>query len=250
MKTHLFITILVLIVIGFAVYIYVAFLNKPKVPKQFFTTYEENDALTKSILAKSVFNFTDLGNLVQTQDYPGALQFVTIYSIQTERNKNKFITLSQRTAQLKIVTVDIADAEAKEKASKIISLLDQQNTHIGKLLAVQQQLFFGLKEYYENILLKGGKEQQLNIDTYIQNMQFETKNISQTQFQLDQLYQELKKIAGTEELIGFLPKSSFTVTPEEEIVVTKIPLVTPTIPAEEASASATEKTASESGEKR
>lgn len=229
MKTPLYSTVLLFVVIGFAVYIYLAFLNKPKVPQDFFTAYEANDAMTKAMLAKTTFDLQSLGNAFQAKDYPKALQFVTIASIQNERNRKKFITISQNAVKLKILGGDIEDASAKDQASKIFSVLDSENINIQKLLGLQKQFFSGLKTYFEGIILQGQKEQQLNLDPVLQAMQSVSTDISQAQFQLDQLYGDLKKTAGKDESAGFVPPTSFPATQEEEIVVTEIPVATPTV---------------------
>lgn len=229
MKTPLFITILILVVFGFALYIYFAFLNKPKVPQEFFTAYEANDTMTKAMLAKTIFDLPSFGNAYQAKDYPKALQLVTIAAIQNERNTKKFITVSQNSVQLKIRASDIEDASVKEQADKIFSALDDKNANIQKLLSLQKQFFTQMQTYFEGILLQGQKEQQLNIDAVLQTMQVESNDIAQAQFQLDQLYDEFKKLAEKNEQAGFIPPTSFQAPPDEEIVVTEIPVVTPTV---------------------
>ncbi len=214
---------------GFAIYIYFAFLNKPKVPPQFFVSYEENEVMTKTLLGKTTFDLQSFATAYQVKEYPKALQLVTIGEIQNERNNKNFLLISQKTVALKILGGKIEDAAAKEQANKMFSVLDERNAHIQKLLSLQKQFFTSLKTYFEGILLQGEKEQELNIDPVLQNMQVESNNIAQAQFQLDQLYDELKKLAGKNESAGFVPPTSFQAPPEEEIVVTEIPIATPTV---------------------
>lgn len=224
----------IILLIGAGIFAYTKFSSSQSIPRDFFIKYAQSDAMVKKIFATLPFQFDQLGNDVQSQNYSGANHLVTQGLINSIKNTNRLRTVQTKTAELKPLATKISDSSVRTDVTKLFELIDQRNSILGRILSNQTKLFTALKDYYEAILL--GKQGQLSgeVNQLVQSMQKDIQDVSQVQFEIDTAYDELLKKAEIDKAsLEFVTKATTGFDDVGgDIIITEAPTPIPTWEAE------------------
>lgn len=162
----------------------------------FVTKFNFVESLSKQIATSSSFNFNELSNKNQAGDIQGSITLVN-QGLQNAKGSSQHTqSIVTEVNNLKSIALSLSDQNTKEKALKVVQLLEQRNSKYQSILQYQIQVFSGLSQYYQAIAQQKQVQLTENVDSMINAITSEAIQINQLQFEIEAAYEEFLKTAG------------------------------------------------------